>query len=212
MNRSSHREQTLLNPIKQIGFTLLELLVSIAILSILLSIGLPSFLNSFEQRKLIAATESLYDHLQQARIESIARSDNVTLNFSGSGTKSWLYGYSQGINDCDLTKTAATDADACVVVINDGDATVHGIDGNDTDDLVLMRFTSADYDDVTLTLANFSNATEITFNPLRGISDSGDISLASDHGHKLKVKVSRLGLIKICSPDGSVSGYSSSSC
>lgn len=198
------------------GFTLIELLVSLSILSIIMALGLPSFTDIFKQQRLISATEQLYSHLQQARMESIARSASVTLNFTGTGTTSWLYGFSQGAAVCDLTKEAPTEDNACRLVVNDGDANIYGLNGgDDTADLVLYRFSGSDFSDVKLDLTNFSSAIsdkQITFDPTRGISDAGDISLISDMGHKLKIKISRLGMIKVCSPDGSVNNYSKVNC
>ena len=172
------------------GFTLIELLITISIVSILLTVGLPNFTNYFDKSKLITASEQLYSHLQQARIESISRSTSITLSFSGSGTSTWLYGYNQGTVACDLTKTSPTAANACIVIINDGDAIIegvmraNGVMGADNDDKVLKRFTNSQFADVSMALSGFSNGSQITFNPLRGISDSGQVTLTSAQGFK----------------------------
>jgi len=195
------------------GFTLIELLISIGIVSILLAVGLPSFTGDFDKKKLITAAEQLYSHLQEARIESMSRSDSVTLSFSGSGTSNWQYGYTQGAAACDLTKTSPTDATACIIIINDGDAVVDGVNGGvDNDDKVLKRFTNTDFSTVSMATSNFSTANQITFNPLRGISDSGTITLTSPQGFELRVIVSALGMVKVCDPNGNVTGYNGSSC
>jgi len=197
------------------GFTLLELLTSILVLSILLSIALPSFLDSFDEYRVVGASEQVYSHLQQARIESIARSENVTINFSASSTDQWLYGFTQGAAACDVSATNIIAANACTLVVNDGDETIHGVNGSDSDDLILQRFAGSDFTNVSLSIENFTSldsSAQITFDPMRGLSDSGAISLISKHGNKMKVKVSRLGMIRMCSPDGSVSGYSSLAC
>ena len=204
---------------KNQGFTLVELMITVLILSILLGVGLPSFLSSFDEKRLITATEQVYGHLQQARIEAITRSDDATLTFAGAGTTTWVYGYAQGSAACDTTKTVPTDVNACFVVINDGDAIVHGIDGDndnvldiDNDDKVLKRFTGSDFTDVTMALSSFSSGSKITFNSLRGLSDSGQITLTSGLGKQLRITVSAIGLIKVCAPGASVANYSASSC
>jgi len=197
----------------QRGFTLIELLIGISIISILLAVGLPSFIYDFDKNKLITASEQLYSHLQQARIESISRSNSITLTFSGSGSSNWLYGYNQGTAACDLSKTSPTDNNACIVIINDGDAVVDGVNGGvDDGDKVLKRFTNSQFSDVSMALSGFSNGSQITFNPMRGISDSGQINLTSAQGLKLRVNVTALGMIKICDPIGTSSFYSVSSC
>lgn len=190
------------------GFTLIELLISIFILSILLTVGLPNFTNNFDKNKLITAAEQLYSHLQQARIESISRSNSITLVFAGTTT--WQYGYREGTVACDPTKTSPTAATACIVIISDGDAIVDGKNGVDDDDKVLKRFTNSQFSDVSMS-QDFTDG-KITFNPLRGLSDSGQVTLTSAQGFKLKVKVSALGMIKICAPNGDVGNYGASSC
>ncbi|PKG82131.1 hypothetical protein CXF85_14630 [Colwellia sp. 75C3] len=197
------------------GFTLLELLISIAILSILLSIGLPSFLDTFDEKRIVGASEQVYGHLQQARIESIARSTNVTMSFSASGSEQWLYGFSQGTAGCDLSQINPIAVNACTVVVNDGDDIIHGDNGTDMDDLILMRFAGSDFNNVRMNIDNFTSPnsnSQITFDPMRGLSDSGEISLISNNGNKLKIKISRLGMIRMCSPDDSIVGYSSKNC
>lgn len=196
------------------GFTLIELLISISIVSILLAVGLPSFTDDFDKKKLITASEQLYSHLQQARIESISRSNSITLVFAGTTT--WQYGYREGILACDPTKTSPTaDATACMVVINDGDAIIDGLNGGvDNDDKVLKRFTNSQFPEVSMSRSGFTNAVnanQITFNPLRGISDSGKITFSSG-AFKLRVDVTALGLIKVCDPDGSGGFHNVSSC
>lgn len=197
------------------GFTLLELLISILVLSILISIGLPSFLDTFDENRLVGASEQIYGHVQQARIESIARSNTVTINFSSPGSEEWVYGFTQGSAACDLSKASPSELNACTLVVNDGDETIHGQNGTDNDDLILNRFVGNDFTDVILSTKNFTNlssSTQITFDPMRGLSDSGEITLTSKLGNKLTVKVSRLGMVRLCSPDGSVGGYSEVNC
>ncbi len=194
------------------GFTLIELLISLAIISILLAVGLPSFTDDFDKKKLITASEQLYSHLQQARIESISRSNSITLVFAGTTT--WQYGYREGIVACDPAITSATAATACIVIINDGDAIIDGINGGaDDDDKVLKRFTNGQFSDVSIALSGFTNANtnQITFNPLRGISDSGQIKLTLG-SFNLSVNVTALGMIKVCDPDGSGGFHNVSSC
>ena len=61
------------------GFTLLELLVAVAILAILVSIGLPSFSEVVKNSKLSSAAGCLATALYSARSEAVKRSVNVTV-------------------------------------------------------------------------------------------------------------------------------------
>ena len=197
------------------GFTLIELMVTLIVASIVLTLGVPGLQGFFDSKRLIDATEQVASHLQQARMEAIARSApvGITVNFSANGTTTWQYGVSHTAA-CDLTKTTSTDLNACVIVTDDGDGTVDPGDGSvDAGDLVLMRFTNAEFDGVTMNAPVIAGGgTDITFDPVRGTAQAGDIKLISDGGRQLTVRVGILGQIRICSNDGSVQRYSTAGC
>lgn len=193
------------------GFTLLEIMITLTILGIVLAIGIPGMSSFIDVKRLVGATEQVYEHIQQARLESIARSVNFYANFNADGTATWQYGIS-ATTSCDLAQDDRTGANACVMVVDDGDGTVHGVNGaTDTGDLMLTRFTDEDYDGIKMS-TSLPSGTQIDFEPLRGISSGGSVTLVSAAGKQLRVKVGVLGQIRICSPDGSVPGYSAASC
>lgn len=198
---------------RQQGLTLLELLITMVIFAIIISVAVPSMSSFQDNQKLIGAAEQVYAHLQQARSEAVASNVTGYANFAvdaGAGTSSWEYGVSTVTSLCDLTVTVATGANACVIVVDDGDGTVDPGDGSiDTADLVLMRFTNSDYDDdVTMGIANFSSgSTQFVINPVRGTSTSGEVNLANNSGGQLRVTMSLLGRVSICTPNGSMGAY-----
>ena len=196
------------------GFTLLELLISIAVLAIVISAALPSFTDNAQTQRLVGAAEQVYNHLQQARSEAIARSTDVYANFDVDGSTTWTYGISSANSLCDLSVTSPTTANACVIVVDDGDGTVDPGDGSvDSADLVLMRFSGTDYNDVSMDIASFSSGTtQFVFDPVRGTATSGQVNLTAANGKKARVKVSLLGRVVICTPDGSLPNYSSTGC
>lgn len=77
------------------GFTLIELMVTVAVLAILLGIALPSFLDSFERSRERAALESVTTAVKYARSEALNRNRQVTLCASNaaqtgcSGAADW---------------------------------------------------------------------------------------------------------------------------
>lgn len=64
---------------KSSGFSLIELMVGIAVMAVLLSIALPSFSTMLINSKIRNAAEAALNGLQKARAEAVAR--NTTVNF-----------------------------------------------------------------------------------------------------------------------------------
>jgi type IV fimbrial biogenesis protein FimT len=66
-------------PYRQQGVTLIELMVTLAILVILATIGMPSFTSFLRNTELRSSSESVYQGLQLARAEAVRR--NVRVRF-----------------------------------------------------------------------------------------------------------------------------------
>jgi len=198
------------------GFTLLELLITIALVVVLATLALPGMQSFFDRERLIGATEQVYSHLQQARIEAIARSTNVHVNFKIQNDN-FKYGMNQD-SGCDLDNPSE-----CYLLVDEGNETV------DVNDRVNMVFDVAVYQNIAAELLD-ANAIdtnsdgvpdnydfEIAFNSLRGTAeftpDPGvdvpvEIRFTSDvSDRQLSVTVGPLGQIGVCSPNDTVDGY-----
>lgn len=68
------------------GFTLLELIVAIAVTGIILSVGVPSFISIIQNNRAVAHTNDLVTGLNLARSEATRRSSVVTVCSSTNGT------------------------------------------------------------------------------------------------------------------------------
>ena len=191
------------------GFTLMEMLIAMTVLAIIITIAVPSMTGFSSNQRLIGAAEQVSGHLQQGRSEAVTRNTPVFLNFAVDGTASWEYGMSSANSLCDLTVTVATGAGACAISVDDGDGVLDPGDGSvDTGDLLLMRFTDQDFPGVQMNIANFSSGnTQITFDPLRGTATSGEVNLTGANGNILRVRLSLLGRVNICTPDDSMGAY-----
>ncbi|GAA0692955.1 hypothetical protein GCM10009104_20230 [Marinobacterium maritimum] len=76
VNKSRKRHQ---------GFSVIEMMVAIAVLSIIVGIGIPSFKSMMDRSRIDAAADDLADGLRYARSEALQRNTKVTLKDAGSG-------------------------------------------------------------------------------------------------------------------------------
>lgn len=58
----------------QTGFTLIEIMIVVAIVGVLAALGVPSFLQSLQRYELMQATTTLASRLQSARVAAISQS------------------------------------------------------------------------------------------------------------------------------------------
>lgn len=85
--------------LRKIGFTLVELMVVVAVLAALLSIGGPSFMEWIQNSRIRTAAESLQNGLQVARAEAVRRNTNVEFILQANGGQlngGWLVQLQQG--------------------------------------------------------------------------------------------------------------------
>ena len=68
------------------GFTVIELMITIAVASILLSLAVPAFTTSIQNNRSVTQINELHAALSFARSEAIKRNTNITLCVSNNGT------------------------------------------------------------------------------------------------------------------------------
>lgn len=164
------------------GFTLVELLVTLAVLAILLALAVPSFNDLIDRSRLTSAADTLYADLQFARSEAIRNNQNVVVGFqSGSA---WCYGMVLGSSACDCSVSNSAAANYCA----------------------LKRVTAADFSHVSIPDAasiTFA-ASQTGFDPVRGVAlAAGAVTLQSTLGKQATVSLALLGRVSLCSPAGS---------
>lgn len=211
---------------KENGFTLMELMIVVVIIGIMASIVMPSISSFRDKQRIIDAAEAVYSQLVYARSEAISRSDNVFVNFSTNGTTTWAMGM-RTTTGCNPNQTDSTQADACYLVVDDGDGTLdlatdpkvmHVLrNNNDAFPGILMggiddKDTATTSDDTFLNTISFFGsgaATETEFEPVRGTAENGTIGLRLGNKFEMRIIVSPIGRVRICSPaERMVGGYS----
>lgn len=72
------------------GFTLLELLVAVALVALLAGVGFPNFARLIEVNRVVSATNEFKTALNYARSEAVRRNESVTLDPLAGG---WQTGW-----------------------------------------------------------------------------------------------------------------------
>lgn len=165
------------------GFTLIEMMVVLAIIAIIAAIAIPSYIAFVENRRLISAAEFIAGKLNFARVEAFKQSKMIYFGIS-SGS-----GWTIGIGD----QSTCTGASATNCTVS---TSVNGTNEN------ITYFFSEPVPG-----SNVTAAVQVGFNPVRGTATSSSIAVTNTSGNSLQVRVSALGRVIICSPVGSVGGY-----
>lgn len=166
----------------QTGFNLLELMTTLVVLAISVSVGVPSAQNIISKNRLVSASEEAYSSLRLLRTEAVRHNRTAYVNFTTSGD-TWSYGFDDSAV-CD-----ASIAGDCIV------------DGNE------RRVSDAAYPGISAS-TTFTSGTS-GFEPRRGMAlNPGQISFNNDAG-RLNVVVTALGSVRLCTVAGdeAVQGY-----
>ena len=171
---------------KENGFTLFDLMITLAILAMVFTFAVPGMTSAVEKRNATSVAENIYSQIQMARSESIARSQPVFMNLSAGSN--WALGFSTD-QACDPTD----DDPAC---------TLPDTDGNNA---ISHRVTVNDHPDISVA----TTANQITFMPQRGTATAATINITSagSVGYVMTVNVGLLGQVSLCSSDTDPSKY-----
>ncbi|HLO64999.1 MAG TPA: Tfp pilus assembly protein FimT/FimU [Azonexus sp.] len=115
---------------RQTGLTMVELLITLAVLAILLAIGIPSFQGLIASTRVTNATNELLSAFAQARSEAIRQGQRVTICISANGVQctnagNWEQGW---IIFSDATRAGnVANVDAGETIINNNRVSLTGI-------------------------------------------------------------------------------------
>jgi type IV fimbrial biogenesis protein FimT len=198
--------------IKAKGFTLVEMMITVAILGTLLAIALPQLSAFVARSRLMGTAEELQRDIQLARSEAVRINKPVLITVSSGATQ--CYGLSSKANACNCTVTNTAANNFCeikrVSTSNLGSVTMTtGMD---------VALLSGGTTGTSGTSGNFS---AVGFDPIRGmpfnttnapafLANAQTIQLQNSANQIMQLVLSITGRITICSPNGSgfVPGYS----
>lgn len=109
---------------KNKGFTVIELMVAVAVIAIITSLALPSYRTLIEKRDVTSGAEQLAAFISAARMESVKRNEQIAIYSMGEQCIGYYaYDRDDPRNSCNCLQTDPTQADACSIdEFNDGTA------------------------------------------------------------------------------------------
>lgn len=180
----------------QFGFTLVELVTVLAVISVIFGVGVPGMKSYLDTNRLRGATSQFFSDVQYARSESIKRNTNISVSITSNGGDTWCYGIDEA-SGCDCTITDTTDASACTLLISGTN--------------VLKVGSMTNLPDISMTSPVGTSQTYATFDPVRGLaSTTNSVVFQSENNRQTQIYVSVLGKVSVCIPAGAhgVGGYS----
>lgn len=176
------------------GFTLVEALITLAILAILVAMAAPALNDFFVKGRVKRATVEVQGLLAKAKAETVIRDADLSVSIKPGASETWCVGFAE-TPDCDC----AADPAECVVNVAGTDVT--------------QVITGAEYPGVGLTQNFASTGTFFgtTFDAVRGDAPAGTITLTSG-SWALGVTVSPEGRIRICGKDTSTNSMGYPAC
>jgi len=176
------------------GFTLIEVMIVLAVLAIIMSLALPSYRSIIEKRQVTSAAEQITAFLSAMKGEAVKLNQNLAFSYSSSDQ---CMGFQQDMAACDCSTGSTT----CQVGYDDD------LDG-DYERMTDRTFQLAQlkYPGV-VSAVNFSGGSSVlVYDSVRGMlapafASGMAVELVSSGGqYALNVEIDRLGRVTICSP------------
>jgi type IV fimbrial biogenesis protein FimT len=171
------------------GFTMVEVVMSVVLISIGTTLAIPSYVDMVEKRRLTNSAEQLASFISSAQSISTRTNQIVTVSYERAHHDEWCIGASLSVNECDCDDVSSEtycEIDAQPFVLDEslsnGSELMHSINGG-----------------------------SYSFDPVRGLSDGTlTMELHSDsRDFRLDLLVNNTGRVILCSNNYSdaVPGY-----
>lgn len=184
----------------QRGFSLLELMIAIAIASLLMMLGAPSFVLWIQNSQTRTAAEAIQNGLQLARAEAVKRNGRVQIELCGLPNSSWQIEA--------ITNTAAVEAQslACPAAVPAaGEVRIQERSAQEGSSNAVVSVTRSDGSTLTAGLAmlTFNGMGQVTTNsdPSAGVAITR-VDVTNPRGDRpLSITINAGGSIHMCNPN-----------
>lgn len=171
------------------GFTLIELMVTVAVLAVLAAVATPAFNDFFQRYRLRGAADDVVSLLASARAEAVARNRDVAIVFTGSDA-AWCVGATAGTDPAAGQAVSAIPTCSCT-----GDCRIGGR---------VMERAGGDYRGVAMTNVPANFVFDRRTGAVQPINANAVATFRSPNGaYSLSLQVSPLGRGRLCVPQGS---------
>ena len=161
------------------GFTLVELVIVVAVIGIIATAAMPAFATFVDTRRLEGVASQVASDLQFARSEAVLRNEGVRVSFHQGAGCYVVHTGAAGQCLCSAAGTSQCEGDA------------RALKTSALDDSLGLRL--------------HSNVASIRFDPLHGTaSPTATVRLSSAHGRAIHHVVNLMGRVRSCSPQGVV--------
>lgn len=172
------------------GFTLVELMVTIAVVAVLLTLAVPSFNDFFEKARLRAAVDATQSLLAQARQEAVKTNRDVVFSFGGAAG-AWCV----GANMAGAPRTALSPVPAAAAC----DCTAPSgclVSGQP------LTIDSTSFRDVTVSSQAMRATIDGRQGTLSALANGSVVFGSGTDRYQLRLDLSQLGQSRACSPAG----------
>ena len=191
-----HRHHGTSLSFSQSGFSIAELMVSLALLAIGAALSIPSYREMVEKRQLTHGAEQILAFVNTAQSEAQRRNEVVTISYDRDASDDWCVGAVLGTTPCDCMETNTSASDFCA--IDSAPRIINNTYVGNTSLVKEMTGAEGDY----------------SIDPVRGIvvdpNDKLQIQMRSNsEDYRLDLQVNISGQAILCSHDDShsVPGY-----